>query len=54
MKKSDRPDKGLFFYEPPEAKRGARLKRNQLQRFSAWQLSVKWSPEAKRGAVNFW
>ena len=29
------------FYELPEAKRGAQLKRNQLQRFSAWQLSVE-------------
>jgi hypothetical protein len=31
----------LFFYELPETKRGAQLKRNQLQHFSAWQLSVK-------------
>ena len=40
------------FYELPEAKRGAQLKRNQLQRFSAWQLSVENElPEAKTHTV---
>ena len=42
------PDGVCSFYELPEAKRGAQLKRNQLQRFSAWQLSVESElPEAE-------
>jgi len=31
----------VFFYELPEVERGVQLKHNQLQHFSAWQLSVE-------------